>query len=259
MQIKFSKPNIKELRKKGYKCVDMHFHTSHSDGAAKVDEVLKIIRELDIGISITDHTEISGAVEAFEKKKPDDFLIPGVELRSKEDVDILLYFYDIKELKDFFEKEIVPLRKKVLKMYYKLDLTLQQIYDISKKYNCISCVAHPFGYSMRGGSKKTFETHKNILKKYDFVEAINGGTSKKNNQKAIELIKKNKKGFTGGSDGHSIYDFAKVITYTKAKTVEQFLNNIKNKKNYVVGIENKYGKSSTYVNYIKNKVKNILK
>lgn len=255
--IKFSIPKINSLNKQGYSCVDMHYHTPHSDGAANVDEILKKIRTLSIGIAITDHTEISGVLEAFKKKKPSDFLVPGIELRSVEDVDILFYFYNLDELKLFFEKEIKPYRKKIV-VYYKLNLSLEQIYNLSRKYNCVACIPHPFGYGARAGNKKTFEKYINILKKFDVIEAINSGTSLKNNQKAVDVIKKNNKCFTGGSDGHSIYELGNVITYSKAKNVKQFLDNIKNKKNKVVGIANKHGKLTSYFNWIKNKLKTLM-
>jgi len=255
--IKFSIPKINSLKKQGYICVDMHFHTPHSDGAATVDQILKKIRKLGIGISITDHTEISGALEAFDKKKESDFIIPGIELRSKEDVDILFYFYKIDELKEFFKKEVKPHRIKILR-YYKLDLSLEHIHSLSKKYNCVACVPHPFGYSVRAGSRKTFEKYEHILKKFSVIEAINSGTSLKNNQKAVDVIKKSNKCFTGGSDGHSSYALGNVITYSKAKTIKHFLDNIKNKKNKVVGIPNKHGKLTTYFNWIKNKLKTLM-
>ncbi|MEK6916406.1 MAG: PHP domain-containing protein [Nanoarchaeota archaeon] len=245
-------------KKSGYRYVDMHFHTTHSDGAATVDQILEKIRRLNIGVAITDHTEIAGSVEAFSKKKKSDFLIPGVELRSNEEVDVLFYFYNIDEMKQFFEKEIIPRRVKVL-ICYKTNLSLEEIYELSKKYNCVACIPHPFGYSMRGGSNKTFEENEPILKKFDVIEAINGGTSRKNNEKAVEYIKKNNMCYSGGTDGHSIYPLGNVLTFSKAKTIKEFLGNIKNKKNHVMGKEMQFNKLGEYFYYSKNKIRNVFK
>ena len=256
--IKFSNPKINSLKKQGYTCVDMHFHTVNSDGAATVNEILEKSRKLKIGISITDHNEIKGCVDAFNKKKEMDFIIPGIEVNSKELVDILFYFYNPDDLKQFYTKEILPYRKKI-SVISRTTIPLERIYHLSKKYNCITSVAHPYGYSMRSGAKNLFKKHESILKNFDIIEAINGGNHRTKNEEAVEYIKKHNKGITGGSDGHSIYALGKVITCSKAKTVKQFLDNIKNKKNKVIGIEDRFGKYSTYGNYIKNKIKNLIK
>jgi len=256
--IKFSIPKINSLKKQGYTCVDMHFHTVNSDGAATVDEILEKSRKLGIGISITDHNEIKGYLEAVKKKKEIDFIIPGIEVKSKELVDILFYFYNLNDLKQFYTKEILPYRKKI-SVIARTIIPLQKIYNLSTKYNCVTSVAHPYGYSMRAGSKNLFEKHEQTLKKFDVIEAINGGNSRTKNEEAIKYIKKHDKGFTAGSDGHSIYALGNVITCIKSRNIKQFLDNIKNKKNKVIGIEDRFGKYSTYGNYIRNKIKNLIK
>jgi hypothetical protein len=45
--------------------------------------------------------------------------------------------------------------------------------------------------------------------------------------------------FTGGSDGHTIFELGNVLTASYADSIESFLNNIIKKKNYVVGTETK--------------------
>ena len=255
--ISFSVPNISSLKKQGYTCVDMHFHTVNSDGAATVDEILEKSRKLKIGFSITDHNEIKGCLDAIKKKKGTDFIIPGIEVKSKELVDILFYFYNLNDLKQFYTKEILPYRKKI-SVISRTTVPLKNLHNLSTKYNCVTSVAHPYGYSMRVGVKNLFKKHEQILKKFDIIEALNGGNSRTKNEYAVEYIRKHKKGFTAGSDGHSIYALGNVVTCSKAKNVKEFLDNIKNKKNKIIGIEDKFGKFSTYGNYIKNKIKNLI-
>ncbi|AJF61051.1 TPA: hypothetical protein HA239_00835 [Candidatus Woesearchaeota archaeon] len=250
--VEFSRPKSLE----GYRCVDMHFHTTHSDGAATVEQILGKIRTLKIGVAVTDHTTISGSLEIFRKKSEKDFVIPGVEINSEERVDVLFYFYDIEEMKSFYKKEILPNRVRMLR-YFRSTLSLPELHKLSKKYNCVTSVAHPYGYTMRGGSNRIFEKNENELKKFDAVEAINGGTSRKNNRRAVDYIKQNLKSYTGGSDGHSIYPLGNVLTCSKANTVKEFLDNIKNKKNHVIGKELRFNKFSEYFYYGKNKIKNI--
>jgi predicted metal-dependent phosphoesterase TrpH len=71
----------------------MHFHSHHSDGLNRIATIADRARELNIGIAITDHNAIQGAVEIDNYK--DILSIPGIEVTSAEGTHILIYFYDI--------------------------------------------------------------------------------------------------------------------------------------------------------------------
>ncbi len=92
MQISFEKPEHKELKKQGYTCVDMHFHSTYSDGASTVKQIIEKAREMGIGFSITDHNEIKGVIEAYKIKREADFILPGIEVKSVELVDLFVLF-----------------------------------------------------------------------------------------------------------------------------------------------------------------------
>jgi predicted metal-dependent phosphoesterase TrpH len=248
MKFEFAKPDIEKLRKEGYYCADMHFHTNHSDGSATVEEALEKAKALGIGLSITDHNEISGSLAGGKD------VVPGIEVKSRELVDILFYFYDDRELKRFFEKEILPKRKKVFHST-KVDISLSDLYKISKKYRCIPSVAHPFGYSLRTSLTDVFAKHEEILSRFDHVEAINGGNSRKHNTRAVEYIEKTNKKMTGGSDGHSLSRLGKVLTFAKAKSTKEFLDKIEAGDVMVVGTETKLGKFGEYANYAMSRMK----
>ncbi len=255
-KIIFSSPDFEKLNKQGYICVDMHFHSTHSDGASTVKQILEKARNLNIGVAITDHNQINGAVEAYSRKEKDAFIIPGIEVKSTELVDVLFYFYDIEELKKFYEKEILPKKQRLLHTT-RTTLTLNEVIGLSEKYKCIISVAHPFGYQLRSNIRGVFEKYESLLEKCDIFEAMNGGNNRKNNMKSVNYIKKNNKGYTGGSDGHSIYPLGNIVTCSKAKNVEEFLDNIKNKKNIVVGKEARLGKIGEYGRFAANKLKNM--
>jgi len=257
-RIIFSEPDYAEFKKKGNKCVDMHYHTIYSDGAATVDQILEKIRKRGIGVAITDHCEIKGSLEILEKKDKEDFIIPGIEVTSDENVDVLFYFYDKQEMIGFFNKEILPKRVKMIHAT-KIKVPLSYVMNLENKYNCITSLPHPFGYALRTGAKNLFEKHEDILKHNKVFEAINGGNNRKQNLRAIEYIEKYDKGFTGGSDGHSIYPLGNILTCTKADTVKEFLDNIKLKKNKVIGIETKHGKFGELSKIAMNKIRNIFR
>ncbi|MBN1503171.1 hypothetical protein JW930_06510 [Candidatus Woesearchaeota archaeon] len=240
-KIRFSKPNLNKITK-DYFCVDLHLHTEASDGASSVREVLKKCSEKGICVAITDHNEIEGVLE---NKR----IIPGIEVKFKGDLDVLFYFYSVNELKKFYVRQV----KKYLSkspFYPRISANVLELLDTSKKYNCISSFAHPYKYRER----KDFY---DILKKVDAVEVINSGMGRKANLFALEKAKEFRKSITGGSDAHSIYELGGVITYSKAGSVKEFLDNIKKKKNYVVGKELRFLKAERYWHYFRNRVRRL--
>lgn len=66
--------------------IDLHIHSTYSDGDTNPKKLYKLIKESGIKtFSITDHDEITGSKEMNDivKKSDDIFFIPGVELTAK--------------------------------------------------------------------------------------------------------------------------------------------------------------------------------
>lgn len=82
--------------------VDLHLHTTFSDGALTPLQVVNIAHELNLkAIAITDHDTIDGIPEALQASSnhPDLEVIPGIELSTflnNEEVHILGYYIDYK-------------------------------------------------------------------------------------------------------------------------------------------------------------------
>ena len=75
---------------------DLHIHTTHSDGAYAVPEILEMTRRLDY-IAITDHDTFAGAKEAIALSPARPKIIYGIELSTDyrgESVHLLGYFPD---------------------------------------------------------------------------------------------------------------------------------------------------------------------
>ncbi len=255
IDIRFQKAEPME----GFMCADMHVHTTHSDGMAYVDDILNIIRKKNFCVAITDHTEISGVLEAYEKKKNSDIIIPGIEVMAKNGFDVLFYFYDLDTLKKFFYKEIrrnrIPIKRLRNMRIFKTRFSIMEILKFRKKYNCLVSLAHPYGYTLRA-KPLDIEKQKDIFKYADAVEVINGGNNHPQNKKAVALREKAKAAYTGGSDGHSVYAIGSVLTCSKAKSIKEFLGNIKNQKNIVIGKEPFFGRKTVFFYYFLNKIKN---
>ncbi len=229
----FQKPNIPELRKQGYHCVDMHCHTRYSDAITRLDDIYRKCRKLGIGVAITDHNEVKGAVKMAGYKGL--LAIPGIETTSSEGIHTLFYFYNAKELEEFYKKVIEKQRGE--NPFSDLKISVIDIVEKAKGYNCIISASHPFSPGNTGIHKFTKKKkYRDLLKKYDCIEAINGSNFHFWNKKAVEWGKKLGKGFTGGSDSHTLTSVGNVITAAKG---DDFLGAIK-KKSLVVGKESTF-------------------
>jgi len=94
--------------------VDMHIHTTCSDGAFSPKEAVEYARKVNLAaVSITDHDSVAGIDEALQAASKTGLeVVPGIELSSeivleseKIEVHILGYFIDYKsrELQDVLE------------------------------------------------------------------------------------------------------------------------------------------------------------
>lgn len=217
----FSKPDINQLKREGYIPIDMHVHTNaSSDGKASLLSILEKAENMGFGIAITDHNKIDSAVSAM-KKKPNCFVIPGIEVFAKNERHILFYFYEIKGLIRFYNNEI---KGKFLSKNTK------ELLKLKEKYRCIVGPAHPTGFEMW----HNFGIDTNF-RKADFLEVLNGNRSKKRALKSYKWALEYKKGAIGGSDAHKIGEVGKCVTCCREKTIEEVLDSIKKNETLVVG------------------------
>ncbi|MDI6766258.1 MAG: PHP domain-containing protein [Bacteroidota bacterium] len=123
--------------------VDLHLHTTYSDGAYTPAEIVMKAKHSGLTtIGITDHDSISGIAEAKESGKTENIdVIAGIELSSSFDhteVHILGYFidYNNKELLDSlteFQEERLKRAKRIvgklnqLKIPLDIDTVLEQV------------------------------------------------------------------------------------------------------------------------------------
>jgi predicted metal-dependent phosphoesterase TrpH len=90
--------------------LDMHIHTSYSDGMSSVRKILKSANDLNIStLSITDHNTILAYEEIIKNnliKSYNGNLVSGVELKchiNKEIIELLVYDFNIYKMKKFIE------------------------------------------------------------------------------------------------------------------------------------------------------------
>lgn len=123
--------------------IDLHMHTTYSDGNFSPFELLKKVKELNIDIvSITDHDSINAIEEAVAIGKDLGIeVIPGVEISTDvedKEVHLLGYFLDIysSELKKylrFFRDERVERAKRMISKLNNLDfdITIDDVLEVT--------------------------------------------------------------------------------------------------------------------------------
>jgi predicted metal-dependent phosphoesterase TrpH len=234
-RILFEKPNLSELTKQ-YTVVDLHFHSQYSDGLNTIEAIVHRARELDIGIAITDHNEIKGAIEIDGYQ--DVLSIPGIEITSAEGTHVLVYFYDIESLKIFYQNDVKPHMGHGLMS--STSLKMEEIIRRARLFKTVIVFPHPFCGTYTGISNRYFPQKRlqPLLDRIDGIEAINSENLNKWNLRSALLGFNLNKGITGGSDGHRLAQMGKVVSYAACgRNRKLFLDTIKNKQNKVVGKE----------------------
>lgn len=121
------------------KKADLHMHTTYSDGALKLEEVINLARNANLDyISITDHDTLKGSIEAYrmQDRFTDLKFIIGLELSTElngESIHILGYFnsdYNLEGLESYLEnqrkqREVRAFKiKDALLKYFNIDLNM---------------------------------------------------------------------------------------------------------------------------------------
>lgn len=236
--VHFERPSVHTIRDGGAVAVDMHYHTNHSDAYTPVRAALALAKLKGVGVSITDHNAVSGSVEAH-RLQSEVLVIPGMEVSVKDGPHILLYFYDLSEMVDFYQREIE--KKKGRSPYLATSLSTEALLERTAGYNCVRAAAHPYGYLVfNKGVAKCVERQylgPKTLARFEALEAINGGMTRRLNRKASDLALTLELGLVAGTDSHILRGLGNVVTCAKAVDVEGFLTEVVHKRSFVVGRE----------------------
>ncbi|MBM4172209.1 MAG: PHP domain-containing protein [Ignavibacteria bacterium] len=137
--------------------IDLHMHTTYSDGAYSPQELLQLVHKAGLNIiSITDHDSINGLKEAIKVGKELGIeVVPGLEISTdleEKEIHILAYFIDIEddELQkylSFFREERINRAKRIVQKLRNLghSITISDVMDRAKN----SAVGRPhIAYTM---------------------------------------------------------------------------------------------------------------
>jgi predicted metal-dependent phosphoesterase TrpH len=239
-KVVFQNPQHDLLTQDGLTAVDMHNHSCYSDTTTKLNIIAKKARKLGIGFSLSDHNVVAGNI-ALAKQNPHLFVVPGVEITTKEMAHVLTYFYSHDEMQDFFNKHLQ--NKLGGNPHTATSVSVADLVDLGKDYNCVFAPAHPFAFPRRFSFFSAMQrgfVDKAVLDSLDAVEVICGANMRMMNKKATMWAGDLDKATIGGSDSHTISTLGNVVTVGQGSTVAEFLDSIKKKQTSVVGTEDKF-------------------
>ena len=181
--------------------VDMHVHTHHSDGQPTVDDVEKRCLDSGHGAVITDHNEIRGSLDLYDRGNLTTLV--GIEVGTEEGFEFLTYFDEPSRLEQFYREAVEPylLERFMVRSKIKSLAAL----ETAKGLGAWVSLAHPFAFgrkSLRFQARKRGEAFcDQVLEQIDALELFNGGIPRGANRKA-ESLQSAGKPLTSGSDSH---------------------------------------------------------
>jgi predicted metal-dependent phosphoesterase TrpH len=196
--------------------IDLHFHTTASDGIATPEEMVKIIKKRGLnGFSVTDH-DTPGDIDYYQRlaEKYDLVYIAGMEITAVEG-HLLVYTLPENAHILFTIKPYQPIQ------YYQ---------DKTRYRNTILAPAHPFDYFRHGMGRTLFNYF------WEAVETFNGSTVFPfANYRASKAAQSLSLPIIGGSDAHTPYYVGFAYTQANADTAKEFFTEIKTRKTTVGG------------------------
>src|SRR3954466_10505989 len=120
--------------------VDTHVHTRYSDGIAGIPRIERHCRNRGLGVAVTDHNEIRGATELYERDRVP--VIPGIEVGTEEGIDLLVYFDSADPLEEFYADAVEPfLRTRFMVRSW---IRTERCLAVAREMGAFISLAHPF-------------------------------------------------------------------------------------------------------------------
>jgi predicted metal-dependent phosphoesterase TrpH len=186
--------------------VDLHMHTNHShDCATPVDKLLETARERGLGaIAVTDHNEVSGALEARERANGIKVIV-GEEVKTADQGEVI----------GLFIEEKIP-----------RGLTLQETIAAIRAQGGLVYVPHPFD---RMHSVPDYEHLLDVVEDIDAIEVFNPRVAfSAFNEEAARFAAKYRIVAGAGSDSHVPQGLGSVkIAMRDFEGPEEFLESLR--------------------------------
>lgn len=157
--------------------IDLHTHTTHSDGSYSTEELIKKAQEINLSLlSITDHNTVDAYDELLKNGLRDTFLgkiIPGVEITTTykgEIIEILGYGFDLKQMKEMLSQNVLSFEDKQIKEY---ELIKTRYRKIGIKFDEKNIEFNPKVESCRVSFVNEIKKYSDNYKYFLFEESLN--------------------------------------------------------------------------------------
>lgn len=215
--------------------VDMHIHSKYSetDCRTKVSEIISVAKKLGIGVAITDHNQIDGAIEGIKIAEKENVLfIPGVEVHTANGTHVVFYFWEIEELIRFYKTIVLP--NKVGDPFERIKLTFSELLKHKSEFKCLVSLPHPFVKAFVG--LRTVR-EKDFWDKIDLIEGINGFIRREANKKSIATAKEKQIALIAGTDAHFSLEIGRSLTKARGRNINEFMQSLQSNKTEIIGSE----------------------
>jgi predicted metal-dependent phosphoesterase TrpH len=227
-----------------FKKADLHCHSRFSvfkyfkkantrDCYNAPEDVYRVAKERGMSyVTLSDHDSIDGAKYLLNKypDMTDFFISEEVETYFPETGQrVHIGAYNITEEQ---HREIQRLRRDI-----------RELVPYMKSQNILFGVNHLFqNYRMKNVAARYIGE---MIEMFDIFEVLNGAMASVHNKMVFQLVTKirengRKIAMVGGSDAHTLKHAGKVYTVSKADTLEQFLENIRNGECFAWGEEMRF-------------------
>lgn len=185
--------------------LDLHVHTKKSgDAAPQVEEYARWVVDMREsyridGFVVTEHRLYDPLIERYLRILSNKYnmkIFQGVEAHT--DYGHILVFGITPAMSMAFD-------------FSKDRLNAKELVDVAEEFGAVVAPAHP-GRPSVGGGEFIFD-----LKKVKIVEALNGGSDRGENSRALAIMEKGEYFGIGGSDAHYVTDFGLCLTKFKRK------------------------------------------
>ena len=194
--------------------LDLHMHTTYSDGFITGKVLMDFLKDKNYLISVTDHNAIGGNILL---RKLGIRVVPGIELGCIDGFELLVYFKSEDDLIYFYKFYVEPNKNR-----FRMAKTNKDVFyylEVLKKFKCYISIPH-----IAGIAQKNFVRNKtyiyDVISKVNAIEIHNNALPASRNKIAKNLQTKFKKNLTFGSDAHFINEvdkFCNLINQIKYK------------------------------------------
>lgn len=207
----------REELSKDHFLVDLHVHSTLSDGIHSLQALVQRAESLGIYFCLTDHNKVPKEdLNLYER------VIPWIEVGCREWIDVLVYFFDWQEARSFYEREIRPFSTHC----YRTGVSIRTLLQTISSYHAVVNIAHinnkkrAFMPQWNAGTITLSPEEQSRIACMEIFNANSDFTHMPEKEAFLSHFSVHR---TIWSDAHSLYSLGNAVMYSRAKTKQDFL------------------------------------